>query len=498
MYLDTRQKVLITTIVILLMVLTWQISLIIKIKSQGGHFNIPFIHEDATAQKVVATANNNTAAVATVTADPQTPNVNAVTHLDQKNTTSNQPTTSLNNASSAGSAVNTSTANSDSASSDQNSPATNTAQSAAPVDASSQNTTGVTLNDADKQYIQSLITTQINNRLTQNETAITMANTNAANFLAQIKATQASAMAAQAAATAAQEAANERLTKDEAAIALANSSSNKALADSTVTIAAINDRLTKDEAAIAAANKVAAQALAAVTNSSAAAASLTPAGLPGSGVSGAAQGATTAASSVAAANQTTDASAGAPSQTSNTAAQSNTGAANSSPSSASTINQSNPSSLANNASVAPQTQVPVTNPSPSPSNPVAAPQPAKVSHHIRQLPGIYGKIMRANPASYTIQLIADSGVRSLYEYMSAYCLGYAATPLHTRHLGKNWYVLIYGHFDTVYQARVALQQFPYAALKWQPFVRRMSDVQRIIANSRGEDSLASTSAGGKC
>ena len=119
----------------------------------------------------------------------------------------------------------------------------------------------------------------------------------------------------------------------------------------------------------------------------------------------------------------------------------------------------------------------------------ASSQPPHKHHHIMQLPGVYGAVMRANPANYTVQLIADSGLRSLFEYIRAYCLGYSAIPLHTKHLGKNWYVLVYGQFDNVYQANNALQQFPYSALKWRPFVRRISDVQRFITDPRGEDAL---------
>lgn len=311
------------------------------------------------------------------------------------------------------------------------------------------------LTAAEKQYIQFLINAhdaQIQQHLIQNDNAIVAANNNAQKALATANAVQANV--------------NNRLVTDEAAIQAANSNANKALTDTSSTIAAINERLAKDEAAIAAANNTAAQTLAAVSNK--------PTTTNTIGV----QGAQVAVPKVSTAPivTTTTATTLIPNEQGNNVV----------------ATKKVQKQTANNAVIPCQTN---NNQQPSTTTPNVTAEniPPKSQHHLTQLPGIYHRIMHADPASYTIQLIADSGLRSLYEYMSAYCLGYSSIPLHTKHLGKNWYVLIYGQFDNLYQANAALQQFPYPALKWKPFVRRMSDVQRMITDPRGEDVLLSSS-----
>ena len=430
MPLDTRQKVLIGIIIILSIIVTAEIGLLIKLKVEHQQLNIPFLHKIGLVRHI--DADNKS-----ITATTRENNSNNV------NTSVLSAATPINN-------TNTVVT-----------PSVVSATSKPPVNNNSlQDNNGNTLTDADKKYIQSLVNLNlapINGKLKQNEAAITVANNNATQALAAVNAAQTSI--------------NNRFTKDEAAIAAANENNTKTFAELSSTITTTTDRLAKDEVAITQANKNASKLLADITANAKRADS---AGQVNQQL----------------VNTTSEENASIPTVSKSAPETVTKQERISSSSHPATANkQANLTSYQQGHAKAPNSQSVVV--SQNSNNPIAAisHQPCHKYHHISQLPDVYGRIMRSDPSAYTIQLIADNGLKSLYEYMWAYCLGYSATPLHTKHFGQNWYVLIYGQFTNVYQANAALQQFPYSALKWRPFVRRMSDVQRMITDPRGEDAL---------
>lgn len=95
-----------------------------------------------------------------------------------------------------------------------------------------------------------------------------------------------------------------------------------------------------------------------------------------------------------------------------------------------------------------------------------------------QTQGINELIINANPNSYTIQLIADNEISAIHEYMQSNKLENQAIPLTTRIHGKNLYILVYGQYQTNDQAAAAIRHLPKSALLWHPFVRKIGDVQR--------------------
>lgn len=445
MNLTTKQKVLIGLIVIFLMIIIWELRAIYLIKFENKQVEIPFTNKTLSEQNYIQntaekSAKHNQPSINTAA------NNNLQYHQQQTiaaNSIQNKAINQLNTTNNIANSNNPLLIREKQL--EQEASVKTQHNQNTVVTASTNNNSQLT--DADKQYIQSVVNerlAQINQHLAQNDVAIASVNTTAQNALAT--------------ATAIQNNTNDRLTKDEQAIEAANNNANKALSDTNNTLAAINDRLAKDEAAIVAANKTASQTLATVSNKS-------DVTVPTSANTATPNVPTTPISTT-----TTDALL-IPKDSINNAA---------------TKNQSVSPTPTNAVVNKPLNKQPASSQTTASSPTI---NPPKTPHHLTQLPGVYHKIMHENPASYTIQLIADSGLYSLYEYMRAYCLGYASVPLHTKHLGKNWYVLIYGQFNSVYQANVALQQFPSSALKWRPFVRKMSDVQRMITDPKGEDSL---------
>jgi len=89
-------------------------------------------------------------------------------------------------------------------------------------------------------------------------------------------------------------------------------------------------------------------------------------------------------------------------------------------------------------------------------------------------------VARQNPDYYTLQL-ASSQNRSLIEkYITENDLQGRAGYYESVRGGKNWYALVYGAFPTSAAAQAAVASLPKGLRKWSPWVRRYSDIQRIM------------------
>lgn len=116
----------------------------------------------------------------------------------------------------------------------------------------------------------------------------------------------------------------------------------------------------------------------------------------------------------------------------------------------------------------------------SASNWVGADQPAEqvVASHTAE--GITEK----GKKHYTLQIMASRQIGAIKDFLARYPLGTQASYYHTYYQNKNWYVLIYGDFPSVAQAKQAIQQLPVSVKNMHPWVKSYRTVQKEILQRR--------------
>ncbi len=123
-----------------------------------------------------------------------------------------------------------------------------------------------------------------------------------------------------------------------------------------------------------------------------------------------------------------------------------------------------------NAAVAPPAE-----PAPAPVAPEAA---APATPRPEALPGA-DWIARQDPGAYTLQLFSVADLAALRRFVQAHPLDGLAW-FETRREGYPWYSLIRGVYPDAAGARAAAAALP-GELKLQPWIRRMGDIQALIA-----------------
>lgn len=113
-------------------------------------------------------------------------------------------------------------------------------------------------------------------------------------------------------------------------------------------------------------------------------------------------------------------------------------------------------------------------PTPSPAA-VSAPQPAD---GIRQ----EAWILAQEPDKYTIQLLGTGNEKLLEVLIKRLNLTDKAAYYKNTRLEKPWYALTYGTFSSVSEANDAINQLPSDLLSGQPWIRKFSDIQSLIAD----------------
>ncbi|MBI3562443.1 MAG: SEL1-like repeat protein [Gammaproteobacteria bacterium] len=81
---------------------------------------------------------------------------------------------------------------------------------------------------------------------------------------------------------------------------------------------------------------------------------------------------------------------------------------------------------------------------------------------------------------YTVQLVSTTDEDIVLEYYKNVSLGGKAGYFPSRRQGQVWYTLVYGNFDTVAEANLAVAQLPADLKKWSPWIRNVADIQRMI------------------
>lgn len=84
---------------------------------------------------------------------------------------------------------------------------------------------------------------------------------------------------------------------------------------------------------------------------------------------------------------------------------------------------------------------------------------------------------------YTLQLLGSYNKADVVKFMNANGLENQTAFYQTKFHGKDWYVLVYGHYQTASEAKAAIAQLPADLQKQKPWVKPMSSVQTAIAQT---------------
>jgi len=86
-------------------------------------------------------------------------------------------------------------------------------------------------------------------------------------------------------------------------------------------------------------------------------------------------------------------------------------------------------------------------------------------------------ILVQDPQQYTVQMSASTDRASVESFMRRNDLPSPNSVFAFDHNGATWYALVHGLFSSVPEARDALKQLPEGALRNQPWIRRIGQVQ---------------------
>ena len=89
-------------------------------------------------------------------------------------------------------------------------------------------------------------------------------------------------------------------------------------------------------------------------------------------------------------------------------------------------------------------------------------------------------VREQNPRYYTLQLASSTNPRLIEKYYREHQLEGQAGYYRNVRKGKNWYALVYGAYPSSKAAQEAIATLPDGLKKWQPWVRRIKDIQRTM------------------
>lgn len=86
--------------------------------------------------------------------------------------------------------------------------------------------------------------------------------------------------------------------------------------------------------------------------------------------------------------------------------------------------------------------------------------------------------------NYTLQLMASADIKAVQSFVRRHRLQGKVKYYHASYHGNTWYMLLYGTYATVTQARAAKQQLPSAVRSLQPWVKSLRLVKKEIRLGR--------------
>ncbi|WP_323813986.1 AAA family ATPase [Cellvibrio sp. NN19] len=132
---------------------------------------------------------------------------------------------------------------------------------------------------------------------------------------------------------------------------------------------------------------------------------------------------------------------------------------------------------------------PVTQPIAQPEVRVAAPEPVKPAAKTVSTAAIGAseqerKILSWKPSEYTIQLLGVSNEKAAREYVAAQVNKSELLVFKSKRQGRDWFVVIAGHYASSAQARQAIANLPAAQRDAGPWPRDVKTIQNEIKTAR--------------
>lgn len=125
-----------------------------------------------------------------------------------------------------------------------------------------------------------------------------------------------------------------------------------------------------------------------------------------------------------------------------------------------------------------QTQTQAEPVQPSPES-VSAPSRPEKRHSLSEKEKY---LLSLDKQGYTLQLVGARNEENIKYFMSKHGIEQKATYFKTKLSGKDWYVVVYGHYPTLHEAKAAIAQLPatLADAPLEPWIREISAVQADI------------------
>ncbi len=115
-------------------------------------------------------------------------------------------------------------------------------------------------------------------------------------------------------------------------------------------------------------------------------------------------------------------------------------------------------------------------PAATPATAPAARAPAKPAPRPRTAAWLRG----LDPDSYVIQVFGSHDRGAALRFIRRYRRQDHFAWFETRHRGRPWYVVVYGHYPDRRQARAALARLPASLKRERPWLRRVGDIQQAL------------------
>lgn len=93
-------------------------------------------------------------------------------------------------------------------------------------------------------------------------------------------------------------------------------------------------------------------------------------------------------------------------------------------------------------------------------------------------------VAKGSGKRYTLQIMASHSIAVIKQVLQQYALGNNASYYHTYFQNKNWYVLIYGDYTNVSDAKQAAASLPSGIQQLHPWVKSYRTVQKEILEKR--------------
>ncbi|CAM4410589.1 MAG: Cell division protein DamX [Legionellaceae bacterium] len=95
----------------------------------------------------------------------------------------------------------------------------------------------------------------------------------------------------------------------------------------------------------------------------------------------------------------------------------------------------------------------------------------------------FEKHLLAIPAKqFGVQLLGGSDEEAILEFIEKYDFKNKVNYYHRHVKGEDWYVLIYGHFNSLKDAQQAINDLPEELRELNPWVRSYESIHKVIQN----------------